>query len=63
MTIGQQVTLIDCHGNELNRILVSVENGVLFVCRREEYRSALQEHREPTCIGFRTEYLVEAELG
>jgi hypothetical protein len=38
-----------------------VENGVLFVCKPEEFDAAKLENREPRCIGFRREYLVEAK--
>lgn len=42
----------------LNRVLVSVENNVYFVCRPEEFEAAAKEGREPVCIGFRREYVV-----
>jgi hypothetical protein len=45
-------------GEVLERVLVSVENGVCFVCKREEYEAARLENREPVCIGFRQEYVI-----
>lgn len=52
MTSGQQVRLIQYGGNEIVRTVVSVENGVVFVCREGEYLAALAENRDPVCIGF-----------
>lgn len=59
MNEGQLVTLL-ADGNEvIQRQLVSVENGVLFVCKPEEFEAAKKEGREPVCIGFRREYVLE----
>lgn len=39
MTEGNEVTLIADRGEILNRTLVSVENDIYFVCKREEYHN------------------------
>lgn len=60
MTIGKEVTL-NAYGNRtIKRVLVAVEKGVLYVCKTEEFEAAAREDREPICIGFRLEDLVEA---
>ena len=58
MTVGKEVSLVQFDGSVVERVLVAVENGYLFVCRREEWDMARNEQREPMCIGFRAEYLV-----
>jgi hypothetical protein len=58
MTEGEKVAVIADKDEVLNRVLVSVENGVLFVCKLEEFEAAKREGREPACIGFRREYVV-----
>ena len=61
MTEGTIVNLVDVSDSVIRRIVVAVENGVLFVCKEEEYRLAQLEQREPLAIGFRAEYLVGIE--
>lgn len=58
MTIGKEVSLQAYGGETLKRVLVAVENGVLFVCKRDEFEAAMREERDPICIGFRVEDLV-----
>jgi len=58
MAVVQTVTLQADRGEVIIRVLVSVENGVYFVCRIEELEAARREQREPVCIGFRREYVV-----
>jgi hypothetical protein len=53
-----RVSVIQYGGIVIDRVLVAVENGYLFVCKPEEWEAAQREEREPTCIGFREEYLV-----
>ncbi len=62
MITGQALKLISDGDIVITRRLVAVENGLLFVCKDEEYKAARQEQREPTCIGFRPEYLVGPEV-
>jgi hypothetical protein len=52
MIPGNTVSLIEYGGRIIGRTVVSVENGVLYVCKREDFEVARQEGREPTCIGF-----------
>ena len=56
---GQLLTIVSYGDLIIQRKLVSVENGVYFVCKQEEYDAARQENREPTCIGFRPEYILD----
>jgi len=60
MIAGQEVILVAFGDQRISRVLVAVENAYLFVCRREEFEAATRENREPVCIGFRAEYLLEA---
>lgn len=62
MTAGQTLTLISYRDIVINRRLVAVENGLLFVCKDEEFEAAARERREPVCIGFRPEYLIEPKM-
>jgi hypothetical protein len=58
MTVGKQVSVIQFDGSVIDRVLVAVENGYFYVCKLEEWNAARKQQREPTCIGFRAEYLV-----
>jgi len=60
MTEGTVVTLVDVDDDLIERVVVAVEKGVIFVCKEHEYRAAIAENRQPVSIGFRTEYLVKA---
>ncbi len=62
MTAGQELTLISDGDIIIKRRLVAVENGLLFVCKDEEFEAAKREKREPVCIGFRPEYVVEPQV-
>ena len=59
MTVGQLLTLVSYQDVVIHRRLVAVENGLFFVCKAEEFEAARRERREPTCIGFRPEYLLD----
>jgi len=60
MKVGKEVTVTCYGGAKARRILVSVENGVFFVCKSEEYALATAEKREPLCIGFHPEDVDES---
>ena len=55
----KEVTLLSHNDVVITRVLVSVENDMLFVCKREEFDAARRENREPVCIGFKREYLIQ----
>jgi len=61
MQSGQLVTVMASRGEILKRVLVSVENSVYFVCKKEEFDSSVREGREPICIGFKREDVVGFE--
>ena len=42
----------------VRRFVESLENSVL-ICTHAEYELALKEHREPLCIGFSPEDIIE----
>lgn len=60
MTNGKQVSLIAHGGKTIIRTLVAVEDAYLYMCKKEEYEKARIEEREPECVGFRVEDLIEA---
>jgi hypothetical protein len=61
-TVVSKNVNLTAYGNEvITRVVVAVEKGVYFVCKREEYEAAMSEGREPVCIGFRREYVVGLE--
>lgn len=62
MIEGKRLTVITDGDIEVTRKLVSVENGLYFVCKEEEFVAAKREGREPVCIGFRPEYVKGATL-
>jgi hypothetical protein len=61
MIDAQLVTIVSYGDNIIQRKLVSVENGLFFVCKEEEFDAAQRELREPVCIGFRQEYILDSE--
>ena len=63
MTVGQLLTIVSDRDVVIQRTLVSVENGVFFVCKPEEFEAAIREGREPVCIGFRPEYILDLKGG
>lgn len=52
MQSGETVTVTDVHDNKLDRVVLAVEDGFVYVSRREEIAQARVEGREPNCIGF-----------
>jgi hypothetical protein len=59
MTTGQLLTIVSDGDNIIQRKLVSVENDMFFVCKPEEFEAASRERREPICIGFKREYILD----
>ena len=59
MTAGHILTLISDRDQIIKRALISVENDVFFVCKPEEFEAAKRENRDPVCIGFRREYVLD----
>lgn len=58
MITGDTLSLVADGDVVIKRKLVSEENGVVYVCKEEEFDSAAKEKREPVCIGFKLEYVV-----
>jgi hypothetical protein len=58
MTVGDEVTLVADKGEVITRTIVSVHDGVYFVCKREEFEASKREAREPVCVGFKREYVL-----
>lgn len=63
MTAGELLTLVSDGDVIIQRTLVSVENDLVFVCKEDEFQAARRENREPTCIGFRQEYIIDSPDG
>lgn len=61
MTVVKLLTLVEYGDRIIQRRLVAVENGLFFVCKDEEFEAALRDGREPVCIGFRPEYILDHE--
>ncbi len=61
MIAGQTLTIVSDRDVIIKRRLVSVDNDVYYVCRTEEFEAAIRENREPTCIGFRREYVLQTD--
>lgn len=63
MIAGETLALVAHGGEIIHRAFVAEENGVFFVCKPAEFEAARTEGREPVCIGFRREYVLNAEDG
>ena len=59
LVVGQVLTITSDRDVIIQRKLVSVDNGVFYVCKQDEFDAAIRENREPCCIGFRPEYIME----
>lgn len=62
MIVGTEVTILSDRDVVIKRKLVSVENGVYFVCKSEEFEAAIRGRRDPKCIGFKREYLIDPKM-
>lgn len=63
VTIMQKGDLIRVRafgGKELIRRLIEVKDSVVLICKEEEYLAAQKEGREPTCVGFHIEDVIES---
>jgi hypothetical protein len=63
MTVGQTLTLMSDGNKVIQRRLVAVENGLFFVTKADEFEAAIAECREPVCIGFQAEYVLDLQRG
>jgi hypothetical protein len=61
MQPGQVVTVTNFDGKLLKRRVVEVIRGVVLICMDEEYEQAKRSRSLPWCVGFRREYVREAE--
>jgi hypothetical protein len=59
MVTGELLTIVSDGDVILQRKLVSVENNMYYVCKEDEFDRAAMENREPTCIGFKREYILD----
>ena len=61
MQPGQTVLVVNFDGKILKRKVVEVIRGIVLICKDEEYEQAKQSRSLPWCVGFRKEYVREAE--
>ena len=61
MEPGQAVMVTNFDGKLLKRRVVEVIRGVVLICKDEEYEQAKRSRSLPWCVGFRREYVREAE--
>lgn len=54
---GQSVTLLSA-GGLIKRVVVDILDGIVLVCREEEFVAAARECRDPISIGFPFEDIV-----
>ena len=59
MNYGDQIKLTAFGGEEITRRVIVAENGTVYVCKEAEYQSAIRENREPVCVGFPMESIIE----
>ncbi|HYJ88791.1 MAG TPA: hypothetical protein VEW46_22195 [Pyrinomonadaceae bacterium] len=56
---GDLIKLRAFGGKRIVRRFVEERGGSILICSHEEYELALLEKREPLCIGFRPENIIE----
>jgi len=59
MKKGQKVLVQDAFAGQQLKRVVAVEEKYVYICRDEEFSAASVEKREPICIGFRREYIID----
>ncbi len=58
MKKGQKILVLEAFEGKQLKSVVAWDDRYIFVCRPEEFEAAQQENREPTCVGFRREFVV-----
>lgn len=56
---GQRVKVEEAFSGQQLKKVVSWDDKFVFVCREEEFSSAMKENREPQQIGFAREFVKE----
>ena len=62
MSQGDLVKLRAYGEEEIIRRIVLEEDSTVYVCMEEEYQAAINEGREPVCVGFPMESIIERML-
>jgi hypothetical protein len=52
MRPGETVTVKDSKGCQLQRTVVQVIGNTVLICKQEEWFNAINENRDPICVGF-----------
>lgn len=58
MEIGKIIRLRAYDNQVINRRVIALRNKTVYVCEEKEYEKAHQEGREPVCVGFNVQYIL-----
>ena len=59
MKEGQLIRLQAYGDKALQMIVVSEEGDTVYVCRMEEYEAAKTDNRDPKCVGFNRQFILQ----
>ncbi len=59
MTTGDLVNVQTFSDGTVKRRVVEILRNTVYICTENEWRTALKERRQPTCVGFKSEYVSE----
>jgi hypothetical protein len=62
MKTGDLVNVKTFSEGVVQRRVVEILRNTVYICTENEWRTALQERRQPTCAGFKKDYVTEAEM-
>ena len=62
MKTGDLVNVQTFSEGAVKRRVVEILRNTVYICTENEWRSALKERRQPTCVGFKREYVTEAGM-
>jgi hypothetical protein len=62
MKTGDLVNVQTFQDGTVKRRVVEILRNTVYICTENEWRTALKECRQPTCAGFKKEYVADAEM-
>jgi hypothetical protein len=58
MKTGDLVKVRTFSEGTVERRIVEILRNTVYICTKNEWRNAVKEHRQPSCAGFKREYIL-----
>jgi hypothetical protein len=62
MKKGDLVNVKTFSEGTVKRRVVEILRNTVYICTENEWRTALRERRQPTCAGFKKDYVTDAGM-